>query len=129
MLKKLIKELNKIMAKGNKDWIKVTDRLPESEKPVEITFRWKKLDNPNEYWYATCNAFYEDGSIPVDDSAYNWDDYDDEDLVWDEFTNTWYVPRGWHEDVWFMEESYQIDETEFEVVAWKEKCKPYKEKE
>ena len=27
-----------------------------------------------------------------------------------------------------MEESYQIDETEFEVVAWKEKCKPYKEK-
>ena len=129
MLKKLIKELNKIMAKGNKDWIKVTDRLPESEKPVEITFRWKKTDNPSEYWYATCNAFYEDGSIPVEDSAYNWDDYDDEDLVWDEFTNTWYVPRGWHEDVWFMEESYQIDGTEFEVVAWKEKCKPYKEKE
>ena len=128
MLKKLIKELNKIMAKGNKDWIKVTDRLPESEKPVEITFRWKKLDNPDEYWYATCNAFYEDGSIPVEDSAYNWDDYDDDDLVWDEFTNTWYVPRGWHEDVWFMEESYQIDETEFEVIAWKEKCKPYKEK-
>ena len=128
MLKKLIKELNKIMAKGNKDWIKVTDRLPESEKPVEITFRWKKWDNPDEYWYGTCNAFYEDGSIPVDDSAYNWDDYDDDDLVWDEFTNTWYVPRGWHEDVWFMEESYQIDETEFEVVAWKEKCKPYKEK-
>lgn len=126
MLKKLIKELNKIMAKGNKDWIKVTDRLPESEKPVEITFRWKKADNPSEYWYATCNAFYEDGSIPVEDSAYNWDDYDDEDLVWDEFTDTWYVPRGWHEDVWFMEESYQIDETEFEVVAWKEKCKPYK---
>lgn len=127
MLKKLIKELNKIMAKGNKDWIKVTDRLPESEKPVEITFRWKKRNNPSEYWYATCNAFYEDGSIPVDDSAYNWDEYDDDDLVLDEFTDTWYVPRGWHEDVWFMEESYQIDETEFEVVAWKEKCKPYKE--
>ena len=127
MLKKLIKELNKIMAKGNKDWIKVTDRLPESEKPVEITFRWKKWDNPDEYWYGTCNAFYEDGSIPVDDSAYNWDDYDDDDLVWDEFTNTWYVPRGWHEDVWFMEESYQIDESQYEIVAWKEKCKPYRE--
>ncbi len=127
MLKKLIKELNKIMGKGNKDWIKVTDRLPESEKTVEITFRWKKYNNPDEYWYGTCNAFYEDGSIPVEDSAYNWDDYDDEDLIWDEFTDTWYVPRGWHEDVWFMEESYQIDEQEYEVVAWKEKCKPYKE--
>lgn len=127
MLKKLIKELNKIMAKGNKDWIKVTDKLPKSETPVEITFRWKKWDNPDEYWYGTCNAFYEDGSIPVDDSAYNWDDYDDDDLVWDEFTNTWYVPRGWHEDVWFMEESYQIDESQYEIVAWKEKCKPYRE--
>ena len=30
------------MAESNNDWIKVTDRLPESEKPVEITFRWKK---------------------------------------------------------------------------------------
>ena len=116
------------MSESNKDWIKVTDRLPESEKPVEITFRWKKWDNPDEYWYGTCNAFYEDGSISVDDSAYNWDDYDEDDLVWDEFTNTWYVPRGWHEDVWFMEESYQIDESQYEIVAWKEKCKPYKEK-
>ena len=47
------------MAESNNDWIKVTDRLPESEKPVEITFRWKKWDNPDEYWYGTCNAFYE----------------------------------------------------------------------
>lgn len=115
------------MAKGNKDWIKVTDRLPESEKPVEITFRWKKHNNPKEYWYGTCNAFYEDGSIPVEDSKYDWDDYDDEDLVWDEFTNTWYVPRGWHEDVWFMEECWHIDDKQYEVIAWKEKCKPYKE--
>ena len=87
------------MAESNNDWVKVTDRLPESEKPVEITFRWKNWYNPDEYWYGTCNAFYEDGSIPV----------------------------GWHEDVWFMEESYQIDESQYEIVAWKEKCKPYKE--
>ena len=68
--------------------------------------------------------------LEIDGKRYHFGyDYDDEDLVWDDFTDTWYVPRGWHEDVWFMEESYQIDETEFEVVAWKEKCKPYKEKE
>ena len=116
------------MGKGNKDWIKITDGLPESEKTVEITFRWKKDGNSDEYWYGTCNAFYEDGSMPVEDSIYDWDDYDDDDLVWDEFTNTWYVPRGWHEDVWFMEECWHIDEKRYEVIAWKEKCKPYKEK-
>lgn len=127
MLKKLIKEKIKIMAKGNKDWIKVVDRLPESEKTVEITFRWKKDDNPDEYWYGTCNAFYEDGSIPVDDSAYDWTDYEEDYFIWDDFTDTFYIPVGWHEDVWFMEEGYQIDEDRYEIVAWKEKCKPYKE--
>ena len=115
------------MLDNNKDWIKVTDKLPESEKPVEITFRWKKWDNPDEYWYGTCNAFYEDGSIPVDDSAYNWTDYEEDYFIWDEFTDTFYIPVGWHEDVWFMEEGYQIDESQYEIVAWKEKCKPYKE--
>ena len=105
------------MAESNNDWIKVTDRLPESEKPVEITFRWKKWDNPDEYWYGTCNAFYEDGSIPVDDSAYDWTDYEEDYFIWDEFTDTFYIPVGWHEDVWFMEEGYQIDEDQYEIVA------------
>lgn len=126
MLKKLIKETIENMEKNN-NWIKVTDRLPKSETPVEITFRWKKWDNPDEYWYGTCNAFYEDGSIPVDDSAYDWTDYEEDYFIWDEFTDTFYIPIGWHEDVWFMEEGYQIDESQYEIVAWKEKCKPYRE--
>lgn len=126
MLKKLIKETIENMEENN-NWIKVTDRLPKSETPVEITFRWKKWDNPDEYWYGTCNAFYEDGSIPVDDSAYDWTDYEEDYFIWDEFTDTFYIPVGWHEDVWFMEEGYQIDESRYEIVAWKEKCKPYKE--
>ena len=78
------------MAESNNDWVKVTDRLPESEKPVEITFRWKNWYNPDEYWYGTCNAFYEDGSIPVDDSTYDWTDYEEDYFIWDEFTEYFY---------------------------------------
>ena len=47
-------------------------------------------------------------------------------LVFDDFTNTWYVPRGWFEDVYSIEECWQIDnDGMIEVIAWKEKCKPY----
>ena len=82
-------------------WIKCSDEMPENEKVVEVTYKYPKMDNPNEFWYGVCNAF-------------------------DEFTNTYYTPRGWFEDVYSIEECWQIDnDGMIEVVAWKEKCKPY----
>ena len=103
-------------------WIKCSDKLPENEKVVEVTFRYPKMDNPKEYWYGVCNAFFEDGGVAAERSQFEWDP---EMLVFDEFTNTYYTPRGWFEDVYSIEECWQIDDGNLEVIAWKEKCKPY----
>lgn len=103
-------------------WIKCSDKLPENEKVVEVTFRYPKMDNPKEYWYGVCNAFFEDGGVAAERSQFEWDP---EMLVFDEFTNTYYTPRGWFEDVYSIEDCWQIDDGNLEVIAWKEKCKPY----
>lgn len=71
-------------------WIKCSDMMPENEKVVEVTFRYPKMDNPKEYWYGVCNAFFEDGGVAVERSKFKWDP---EMLVFDEFTNTYYAPR------------------------------------
>lgn len=103
-------------------WTKCSDKLPENEKVVEVTFRYPKMDNPKEYWYGVCNAFFEDGGVAAERSQFEWDP---EMLVFDEFTNTYYAPRGWFEDVYSIEDCWQIDDGNLEVIAWKEKCKPY----
>jgi hypothetical protein len=111
------------METETQQWVKCSDMMPENEKVVEVTYKVPKMDTPNEYWYGVCNAFYEDGGVAAERSQFQWDP---EMLVFDEFTNTWYVPKGWFEDVYSIEECWQIDnDGMIEVIAWKEKCKPY----
>lgn len=105
-------------------WIKCSEKLPENEHVVEVTYKVPKMDDSGEFWYGVCNAFFEDGGLAVERSEYEWDP---EMLVYDEFTDTYYAPRGWFEDVYSIEECWQIDDDMIEVIAWKEKCKPYTE--
>ena len=112
------------METETQQWTKCGDKMPENEHVVEVTYKVHKMDDTGEFLYGVCNAFFEDGGLAVERSEYEWDP---EMLIYDEFTDTYYAPRGWFEDVYSIEECWQIDDDMIEVIAWKEKCKPYRE--
>ena len=62
----------------------------------------------------TARAFYEDGTLTVDESAYDWSEYEYYD--YDEESDLYIVPQGWYEDVSFTEEFARVDES---VIAWR----------
>lgn len=108
---------------NNNDWIPCSVRMPENEQEVEITyirqhpFTGKKL-------YLTARAFYEDGTMTTENSAYNWENADN--WEYDEKTESYIIPQGWYEDISFTEVFGIVDET---VIAWKPVSEPYKEEE
>lgn len=112
-------DIVKMQPKAEK-WIPISEKLPENEKDVEITYT-KKHWKTGEMLYFTARAFYTDGTMTTEDSNYNWDDcYDCE---YDEEKDAYLIPEGWWESVDFGEE---FEKVEAEVIAWKPLSEPYK---
>ena len=104
----------------SQNWIPVTDRLPESEREVEITCT-SRYDSNSPIVYLTTRAFYEDGTLSTYESGYDWD-YDD-NLDYNEEKDIYIIPEGWYEAVNFGDKFAKLDE---EVIAWMPIPKPYK---
>lgn len=102
------------------EWILCSKKLPENEQEVEITYT-RKHYLTGEKLYFTARAFYEDGTLTVNESAYDWTENDYYEYI--EETDSYIVPKGWYEDASFVEEFAQISET---VIAWRPISKPYK---
>lgn len=101
-------------------WIPCSERMPESEREVEITFI-RKHYKTDEILYLTARAFYEDGTLTTEDSAYCWDDMDN--WQYDEEKDCYIIPECWFESTSFAEEFEAVD---MPVIAWREIVKPYK---
>lgn len=102
-------------------WIPCSEKNPENEKEVEITFirkHWKT----GELLYCTARAFYEDGMLNTEDSSFCWEDTDN--FEYDEEKDGYLIPEGWWESVSFSEEFGAVD---MPVVAWREIMEPYHE--
>lgn len=95
------------------EWIPCNAQLPENEQEVEITYV-RKHYMTGEPLYMTARAFYEDGTLTVDGSAYDWAEYEYYD--YGEGPDLYIAPKGWYEVVSFTEEFARIDET---VIAWR----------
>lgn len=102
------------------DWIPCSERLPENELDVEITYI-REHYLTGEKLYLTARAFYEDGTYTTEDSAYSWDEADD--WEYDEKTESYKIPEGWFESVSFAERFEAVD---MPVIAWRPIAKPYK---
>ncbi len=101
------------------DWIPCSERLPENEKEVEITFIRKHCIT-GKTLYLTARAFYEDGTVTTDESVFCW--YT-ENLDYDEEKDCYVIPEGWFEGVSFAEEFESVD---MPVIAWREITEPYR---
>lgn len=104
-------------------WIPCSERMPESEKDVEITYvrkHWKT----GEPLYSTARAFYEDGTMTTETSSFNWDNTDHWEH--DEEKDYHVIPAGWFESVSFAEEFGAVD---VPVIAWREIAEPYRPEE
>lgn len=104
-------------------WITCSERMPESEKDVEITYvrkHWKT----GEPLYFTARAFYEDGTMTTETSSFNWDDTDN--WEYKEEKDYHVIPEGWFESVSFVEEFGAVD---VPVIAWREIAESYRPEE
>ena len=102
------------------DWIPCTEKLPEIEREVEITYI-REHYLTGEKLYLTARAFYADGTYTTEDSAYSWEEADD--WEYDEKTDSYKIPEGWFESVSFAERFEAVD---MPVIAWRPVAKPYK---
>lgn len=114
-LRKFVDEFPKIG-----EWIPCAKQLPENEREVEITYM-HNYSSSGEPSYLTARAFYEDGTLTVDESAYDWAENEYYEYI--EETDSYMVPKGWYEDSSFAEEFSQINET---VIAWRPIGEPYR---
>lgn len=86
-------------------WIPCSVRLPECEQEVWIqTNRGKRT-----------TAMYEDGKMPEDESAWNWNEID---FDYDEKTDTYFIPEGWWEYRHFNPDDVYNCLVDEEVIAW-----------
>ena len=102
-------------------WISVKKRLPSCEVEVQITTRRKHKD---EYSYIVTNAFYEDGTMPTEDSDWTWIECDFKN--WDEEADCYLIDEGWWEYKHYNPEGEYNNAVDDEVVAWKALPQPYK---
>lgn len=105
---------------GNGGWILCSDRMPENEKEVEITYMWEACPGGKAY-YDTARAFYTDGTMTTEDSGYNWEYTDDWEYC--EEKDDVYIPEGWWECVAFCETFSAVDQ---KVIAWRHCAEPYR---
>ena len=109
--------------KRESEWIPCSERLPDNEQEVEITYV-KKHWQTGEPLYFTCRAFYTDGTVTTEESGYAWNETDN--WEYDEKLDAYIIPEGWWECVSFAEEFGVVDEP---VIAWMPLPEPYKESE
>lgn len=105
----------------NNQWIPVSERLPETNKDVQVTFR-EYMEYCKKYRYGICKAIY----IPkysVTNEEMNWDN-DDTNYDYLEKEDKYYVPSGWYEVVenW---SDYTHVYISCEVTAWQPLPEPY----
>lgn len=106
----------------NGGWIPVSERLPEANKDVQITFR-EYMNWSKKFRHGICKAIYiPEHSIKSEDMG--WDDCDDVE-VYDETEDTYYVKSGWYEIVENWEYTHVY--INCEVTAWQPLPDPYKE--
>lgn len=102
-------------------WIPCSERYPENEEEVEITYKCGGK-------FYTARAFYEDGTMHTEDSMMSCLDW----LSWSDWceyceeTDDWIIPKGWLEYVSFGDTYTVIDR---EVIAWRPLTEAYKEDE
>ena len=101
-------------------WIPCSERLPENEQEVEITYV-SKYWKTGEPLYLTCRAFYTDGTMTTEDSNYVWNEIDN--WEYNENFDAYIIPEGWWEGVSFAEEFYPVDKP---VIAWMPLPEPWK---
>jgi hypothetical protein len=104
--------------KDNRQWIPVTERLPECEKRVMVTVERRYKDKTHR---SVCLAFYEDGKVLEDNSNYRWDT---EGAEYSEEHDSYYVPEGWWESVTYSDEFSSIGDF---VTAWRPMPESYRE--
>ena len=95
-------------------WIPVTEKLPKCEEEVYIQTKKGTITT----------AMYEDGTMPDEESAWNWTDID---FDYDENSDTFYVPRGWWEYRHFNPDDVYNNKVDEEVIAWMPLPEPYTE--
>lgn len=110
------------------EWISVEDRLPEPEKEVMVLAirRFKHMEGINREIPVVTTAMYEDGTIPRDDSIWNWYDLD---FIYDEETDIEYVPEGWWECRHYNPDDVYNNMVDDEVTHWMPLPAPPTEKE
>lgn len=108
----------------NDRWIPVTEKLPETNKPVQITFR-EYIEYSKKYRYGVCKAVYvPEHHIKTDDM---WSYCDNDELsIYDESEDEFYVKSGWYEVIEHGEE-YSNIYISCDITAWKPLPEPYKE--
>ncbi len=104
-------------------WIPCSERMPEPEQAVEITYT-RKHYKTGKTIYLTASAFYEDGTLTEEDSDYCWENADN--WEYDEKRDSYIIPEGWWEAVSFSEQSGVVD---MPVIAWRPLAEPYTGKE
>lgn len=101
------------------EWIPCSQRMPENETEVEITFVRKRYKT-GEAMYLTARAFYEDVTLTTEESIYGWNETDN--WEYDEELDSYIIPEGWFECVSFSEELGIVD---MPVIAWRHLSEPY----
>lgn len=101
------------------EWIPCSERMPEAEKEVEITYFVTTYRN---VYYYTTRAFYEDGYRKTETSAYTWNEQDP-GWGYDEETDSYFIPEGWYEAASFTKECTLLFRP---VIAWRPLPEPYR---
>lgn len=104
---------------GDGGWIPCSERLPENEQKVEITYTWKNSKGKSRYGVAM--AMHEDGTVLTEDSDMSWEDVDNFEYCAEKDDS--YIPEGWWECVAFGETFSAVDQ---EVIAWRPCPEPYR---
>ena len=86
-------------------WIPVTKRFPNCEEEVYIQTKKGTITT----------AMYEDGTMPDEESVWNWTDID---FDYDEESDTNYIPQGWWEYRHFNPDDVYNNKVDEEVIAW-----------
>lgn len=89
------------------EWISVEERLPERETEVLIA----TISRYSHKGITT--AMYEDGTMPEEDSSWNWEDVE---MDYNEETDQYIIPEGWWEYRHYGESlNYAVDD---KVTHW-----------
>ena len=103
---------------SQQQWIPCTpESMPEAERSVLVTVEVRPIGFMP--YKRVVKAFYEDGKVSEDESAYSWCDFEN----YEENENgEFIIPEGWWEDVDYEEEFTAIGDF---VIAWMPLPKPW----